>query len=42
MTDIGSFSIRNFTGVFSHSFFSVTVEDLEDAGVIGRLDVVLV
>lgn len=42
MADIRALHVGNFTGVSPTSFFSVTVEDLEDAGAVRGLHVVLI
>lgn len=42
MAHIRAFHVGNFTRVSSTSVFSVTVEDLEDAGAVRRLHVVLI
>lgn len=42
VTDSRATSIGYFTGVFPSSLFSVTVENLQDTGVICGLDIVLI
>lgn len=42
MAHIRALRVGNFTGVSSTGVFSVTVEDLQDAGAVRRLHVVLI
>lgn len=42
MTGVSSFSIGNFTSVFSRCRDSVAVEDLKNAGGVSGFDIVLV